>query len=74
MKVFWTKSALASLFDIHKYYKENVNSEIAGKIRDIILSSTSQLDKHSHSGQIEELLNGVEGGYRHVIRGNYKII
>lgn len=74
MKVLWTKSALASLYDIYKYYKDNVSIIIACKIRDFVLSSAGQIEKYSHSGQIEELLKGLEGGHRFIIRSNYKII
>ena len=74
MKVLWTKSALASLYDIYKYYKENVGITIVSKIRDFILSSTGQIEKYSHSGQLEELLKGLEGGHRFIVRSNYKII
>lgn len=74
MKVLWTKSALASLYDIYKYYKENVSITIACKLRDNILAVASQLDKHSHIGQIEELLKEMEGGHRYIVKDNYKII
>ena len=52
MKVLWTKSALASLYDIYKYYNENVSISIAYKVRDNILAAASQLENHSHIGQI----------------------
>ena len=74
MKVFWTKFALDSLFDIYKYYKNNVRVNIACNIRDSILSSTNQLEKHSLSGQNEEFLIDLDEGHRYIIRGNYKII
>lgn len=31
MKIFWTRFALDSLADIHKYYKNNVSETIAKK-------------------------------------------
>lgn len=74
MKVFWTKSSLAALYEIYKYYKENVSAENARKIRKIILSATDQLEKYPRSGQIEELLEGVEGSHRYIVRNNYKLI
>ena len=74
MKVLWTKSALASLHGIYRYYKENVSITIACKIRDNILASVSQLEKHSLIGQIEELLEDMEGGHRYIVKDNYKII
>ena len=74
MKVFWTKSALASLYDIYEYYKEKVSITIAYKIRDKILAGAGQLEKHSHLGQIEELLKDMEGGHRYIVKYNYKII
>ena len=74
MNVFWTKFALNSLSAIYKYYKVNVSLTIATNIRDGILSSTNQLEKHSLSGQIEVNLLDLEKGHRYIIRGNYKII
>lgn len=74
MKVFWTKYSLASLYEIYKYYKENVSNENARRIRKIILSAADQLEKHPHSGQIEELLKGVAGSHRYIVRNNYKLI
>jgi plasmid stabilization system protein ParE len=74
MKVLWTKSALASLYDIYKYYNENVSITIACKVRDTILAVASQLEKHSHIGQIEELLKEMEGDHRYIVKDNYKII
>ncbi|HZK95349.1 MAG TPA: type II toxin-antitoxin system RelE/ParE family toxin [Prolixibacteraceae bacterium] len=74
MKVLWTKSALASLYDIYRYYNANVSITIACKVRDNILAITRQLEKHSHIGQIEELLKEMEGGHRYIVKDNYKII
>jgi len=74
MKVYWTKFALNSLSEIYKYYKENVSIVIAGNIRDSVIASAKQLDKHSLSGQIEELLINLSEDHRYLIRGNYKII
>lgn len=74
MKVFWTKLALDSLSDIYHYYKNSVSENIACNIRDSILSSTNQLEKHSLSGQIEEFLMDLNEGHRYIIRGNYKVI
>jgi len=74
MKVYWTKFALNSLSEIYKYYKENVSIVIAGNIRDSVIASAKQLDKHSLSGQIEELLLDLSEDHRYLIRGNYKII
>lgn len=56
MEVLWTKFALDSLFEIYKYYKENVSETIANNIRESVLTSTNQLEKHSLSGVLEELL------------------
>ena len=67
MKVLWTKTALDSLYDIYKYYKENASITIACKLRDFVLSSTGQIEKYSRSGQIEELLKGLEGGHRFIV-------
>ena len=74
MKVLWTKSALASLYDIYKYYMENVSITIAYKIRVNILATAAQLKKHSYIGKIEELLKDMEGGHRYIAKDNYKII
>ena len=74
MKVRWTKFALNSLFEIYKYYKENGSLTIANNIRDNVLSSTSQLEKHSLSGSLEELLKNLGERHRFIVRGNYKII
>ena len=74
MKVHWTKSALVSLYNICKYYKENVSITIAYKIRDNILAGAGQLEKHSHTGQVEELLKDMKGGHRYILKDNYKII
>ncbi len=74
MKVFWTKFALDSLSDIYKYYKENVSVTIANNIRQGVFASTNQLEKHSLSGIVEELLLDLDEGHRCIIRGNYKII
>jgi len=74
MKVLWTKSALASLYDIYKYYNENVSITIACKIRDSILAVPRQLEKHYFIGQIEESLKEMEEGHRYIIKDNYKII
>lgn len=40
MKVYWTKSALNSLSEIYRYYKENVSIDIASNIRDSVIAST----------------------------------
>ena len=74
MKVLWTKSSLASLYDIYKYYHENVSITIAYKVRDNVLAAASQLEKHAQIGQIEELLKEMEGGHRYIVKDNYKII
>jgi plasmid stabilization system protein ParE len=74
MKVFWTKFALDSLSEIYRYYKENVSVTIANNIREGILTSTNQLEKHSLSGALEELLLGLNEDHRCLIRGNYKVI
>jgi len=74
MKVFWTKFALDSLSEIYRYYKENVSVTIANNIRQGVLTSTSQLEKHSLSGIIEELLLDLDEDHRCIIRGNYKVI
>ena len=74
MKVFWTKFALDSLSEAYNYYVKNVGINIAGNIRDRILSGTNQLENHSQSGQIEEFLVDLDEGHRYIIRGNYKII
>lgn len=46
----------------------------ANRIREEVLSSTNQLEKHSLSGQIEHNLQNLEKGYRYIIKGNYKVI
>ena len=74
MKVLWTKFALNSLAEICRYYKENVNVTIANNIKKSILSSTKQLEKHSQSGPIEDLLAELNEGHRFILRGNYKVI
>jgi len=74
MKVLWTKFALESLFEIYKYYKENVSETIANNIRESVLTSTNQLGKYSLSGALEGLLLDLGEGHRSIIRGNYKII
>ena len=74
MKVFCTKFALNSLSDIYKYYQENVSLTISQNIKDSVLSSSRQLEKQFHSGQIEELLIDLDEGHRYILRGNYKII
>ena len=72
--MLWTKSALAALYDIYHYYKVNVSITIARKIRDNIFSASNQLEKHSNTGQIEELLKEKNGVYRYFIKDKYKII
>ena len=47
---------------------------IACKLCDDILAVTSQLEKNSQIGQIEELLKEMEGGHRYIVKDNYKII
>ncbi len=74
MKVLWTKSALASLYDIYKYYNENVSITIAYNVRDNILAAARQLEQHAHIGQSEELLKEMESGHRYIVKDNYKII
>lgn len=74
MKVFWTKFALDSLSEIYKYYKGNVSISIAYNIRQSLISSANQLEKHSLSGQIELFLQDLHEGHRYIIRGHYKII
>lgn len=74
MKVYWTKFALNSLSEIYRYYRENVSVDIASNIRDSVIASTRQLEKHSLSGEIEELLLDLSESHRHLVRGNYKII
>jgi hypothetical protein len=53
---------------------ENVSITIAYKMRDNILATAAQLKKHSHIGQIEELLKDMEGSHRYIVKDNYKII
>jgi len=74
MKVFWTKFSLNSLFEIYRYYKDNVSDTVANNIRNEVLSSAKQLTNHPTSGQIEESLADLGKGHRYIIRGNYKII
>jgi plasmid stabilization system protein ParE len=74
MKVIWTKTALTSLYEIYKYYKENVSITIACKVRDNILAIARQLENHTHIGQIEELLKEMKGGHRYIVKDNCKII
>ena len=74
MKVFWTKFALRSIAEIHRYYKENVSFRIANNIKENILTSTNQLEKYPQSGPVEELLKELNEEHRFILRGNYKII
>jgi plasmid stabilization system protein ParE len=56
MKIIWTDFASNTLAEIYKYYKEVAGENVARKIKTKIFSTTRQLDKHPHSGQIEKTL------------------
>ena len=74
MKVIWSEFASGSLADIYRYHKLIVSENVARKIRSKIFSTTEQLSKHPHSGQIENTLAELKEGHRYLVEGNYKII
>lgn len=74
MKILWTDFASNELEDIFKYYKENVNLQIAKKIKSGIFSKINQLKKMPQSGTIDPHLKKLEEGHRYLVQGNYKIV
>jgi toxin ParE1/3/4 len=74
MKIIWSDFASVTLAEIYKYHKLYVSEQVARKIKSNIFSATKQLQKHPHSGQIENTLEQLEGGHRYLVEGNYKII
>ena len=74
MKIIWTDFASETLKEIYKYHKDVAGENVARKIKTNIFSATKQLEKHPQSGQIEELLEQLEGGHRYLVEKNYKIV
>jgi plasmid stabilization system protein ParE len=74
MKIIWTDFASNTLAEIYKYYKDVAGENVAIKIKTKIFSTTRQLDKHTHSGQIEKTLEKLEEGHRYLVDGNLKIV
>ena len=74
MEIVWSDFAISNLKEIYDYYKENANHKVAKKIKSEIFQSTNQLKTFPESGQIEFYLKKLNGDYRYLISGNYKII
>ena len=74
MKIFWTDFASEMLIEIFDYYKQNINTQTARKIKLSIFQSTKQLISNPKSGQIEECLKHLSSNHRYLVCGNYKII
>jgi len=74
MKILWSDFASNTLAEIYKYYKETEGESVARKIKTSIFSSTRQLEKHPHSGQLEKTLERLEEGHRYLVEGNFKIV
>lgn len=74
MKIVWTEFAINNLKSIFNYYKLNVSTNVAQKIRNQILKSTIQLQNNPKSGQIEFYLEELNKNHRYLISGKYKII
>jgi toxin ParE1/3/4 len=74
MNLYWSHFASEMLADIYHYYKTNVNTKVARKIKNEILTATNQLRSYPSSGQIEINLEGLNEGHRYLVKGNYKII
>lgn len=74
LEVFWTKFALNELSNIYKYYRLNVGSSIASKIKDELIKVSQQLSEYQLSGVEEEYLRELKQGHRYIVRGKFKII
>jgi toxin ParE1/3/4 len=74
MKILWTDFASNTLAEIYKYFKEVAGENVAQKIKSDIFTSTKQLEKHPHSGHLEETLKRLEEGHSYLVKGNYKIV
>ena len=62
------------LKEIHDYYKYNVHTQLADKIKAGIIQKLKHIKDHPYSGQEEEYLAELGLGHRRVVEGNYKII
>jgi len=62
------------LKEIHGYYKEKVNIQIANKIKTGIIQQLRYISENPLSGQKEELFSGLGLNHRRLVKGNYKII
>lgn len=74
MKIEWTLSAQKDLKKLFKFYVRTANKEIAHKIKNEIISSTSILEFGSAIGQIEELIAHKRQGHRYILMHHCKII
>lgn len=74
MNIYWSDFASKMLSDIYFYYKLNVSSRVANKIKNEIFTATKQLEEHPNSGQIEMNLKELKEGHRYLVNGNYKVI
>jgi plasmid stabilization system protein ParE len=74
LKIIWSDFASETLSEIFQYYKLKASPTIAKKIKAEIFTATQQLKKHPSSGQIELNLEKLNEGYRHLVKGHFKII
>jgi plasmid stabilization system protein ParE len=74
MKIIWSEFASDNLKDIFLYHKKVAGLNVAHKLREKILNTTTQLITYPLSGQIEFLLVHLKEGHRYLVVGNYKIV
>ena len=55
-KIVWSEFAVSELRTIHYYYKINVTTQVAEKIKYSIFKAVKKLQKQALIGQIEENL------------------
>ena len=74
LNIYWTEFAEKELEKIFKYYREEVNFQVAKRIVDSIYDATETLKHQYEIGQKEELLIERNEGFRYLLVKNYKVI
>lgn len=72
--ILWSDWSLRQLEEIHAFYAEEANSQVADRIIASILQTTRLLEQYPNGGQLEPSLDHLGQGHRRIVVGQYKVI
>jgi len=74
MKIEWSAKSRDQLKQIHEYFSEVVDEELADSIISDLIDKAEQLNQNPFSGTKEFLLSDRKEDFRYLVLGNYKLI